>query len=546
MSVSSFSQLPLLRVRVENGDLVIADRTFPGTFRIGRGAHCDIRVASTLVSREHVEVAGRAGEWFVRDLASRNGTFIDGARIEGPVALRGALELRLAVDGPLVRLEPILADAENRRSAPSLRSLGVPSERGAPAAREASTPAEDPSRLLQHYLQEPDSGPAGERTEFFRRVIQGVRHQHRRRSRALLAAAAAAVVLGAAVALILSLRHATERAELSRELAQRSEELQRSREAASEMFFEVRNIQAQIAQLRMLVEESGQTSFRAQIDSLEASRRRLEQRYEGYVEELGLRRSLDPEEQLVYRVARVFNESEFGMPAEFVARVRHTMREYWLSPAGRGRFARGVKRAESFGYTPEIVRTMVSYGLPPQFFYLAMQESDFNVEAIGPLTRWGRAKGMWQFIPGTALRFGLDPGPSSNEGFVERSDDRHDFDKSTDAAARYLRTIYATLAQASGLLVVASYNWGEHRIVNRLDELPGPQAIPESVFADLPESAEIRSYWSFLGRYSDRMPAETKDYVLKIFAAAVIGEDPRRFGFDFDSPLAPYLARQGE
>jgi hypothetical protein len=33
------------------------------------------------------------------------------------------------------------------------------------------------------------------------------------------------------------------------------------------------------------------------------------------------------------------------------------------------------------------------------------------------------------------------------------------------------------------------------------------------------------------------VPKETRDYVFRIFAAAVIGEDPKLFGFDFERPL---------
>jgi soluble lytic murein transglycosylase-like protein len=184
---------------------------------------------------------------------------------------------------------------------------------------------------------------------------------------------------------------------------------------------------------------------------------------------------------------------------------------------------------------------MAEYGLPPQFYYLALQESDFNVHAIGPLTRWGRAKGLWQFIPSTALQYGLDPGPMSNDPLVDWQDERHDFAKSSQAAARYLRTIFATLTQASGLLVVASYNWGEHRVASKLDAMAGPQAIPSDAFEGIPDSAEARSYWRFLGEFSDRMPEQTKDYVARIFSAAVIGEDPRRYGFAVDNPLQRHI-----
>jgi soluble lytic murein transglycosylase-like protein len=230
------------------------------------------------------------------------------------------------------------------------------------------------------------------------------------------------------------------------------------------------------------------------------------------------------------------------MPRAFVDGVQQMIQTYWLTPVGKGRFLQSVEEAASNRYTPYIVRTMLKNGLPAQFFYLAMQESNFNTRAIGPPTRWGRAKGMWQFIPRTALQYGLDPGPYADKNMVDPHDERHDFRKSTDAAARYLYTIYGTLAQASGLLVVASYNWGEDRVTVRLDDLAaGPQTIPKEALDGIPQDPRSRNYWRFLGEYRDRMPDETKDYVLKIFAASVIGEDPRAFGLDMDNPLERYL-----
>src|SRR5919204_526842 len=71
------------------------------------------------------------------------------------------------------------------------------------------------------------------------------------------------------------------------------------------------------------------------------------------------------------------------------------------------RFARSINRAQTMGYTRKIVEAFQKQNLPPQFFYLALQESDFNEVASGPPTRWGIAKGMWQLIPDTAKRYGL-------------------------------------------------------------------------------------------------------------------------------------------
>ena len=82
------------------------------------------------------------------------------------------------------------------------------------------------------------------------------------------------------------------------------------------------------------------------------------------------------------------------------------------------------------------------------------------------------AKGMWQFIAATGARYGLKPGARKLERVHDPSDDRHHIKKSTDAAARYLKDIYSTDAQASGLLVMASYNWGEGNIIRKIKKMP--------------------------------------------------------------------------
>jgi hypothetical protein len=516
MATDSAGARPRIRVRLEDpsGAAPPREQVFGAAFRIGRVPSCAVRIDSPLVSREHVEVVFRDGRWRARDLGSRNGIWLDGARVEEAV-VDGEIALRLGEDGPLVRL----------------RAAGAPA------------PARDDEHYIGHYFHGDADGEAGEHTLQIRRAFQTVQQRQRRRFGAVLAALFAAAAALGGFALVQSRRHAAEEARLAQEMEAQRAELERARAQATGLFDDVRSIQAQIATLRMLMEERGRAGLDAQLAKLEDSRRRLERRYDGYVEELGLRRRLTPEERLIYRVARVFNESEFGMPAGFVERVRETIETQWLTPEGRGRFERAVRRAQDQRYTETIVRTLMAHGLAPHFFYLALQESDFDVRAVGPLTRWGRAKGMWQFIPRTALLYGLDPGPLADQDMVDPQDERHDFEKSTRAAAGYLRTIYATLAQASGLLVVASYNWGEHRVTAKLDERAGPQSIPVSALEGVPDTPAARSYWRFLGEFSERMPEETKDYVLRIFAAAVIGEDPRRYGFAFDAPLAPYLDR---
>lgn len=502
---------PAVRIRVDHPDEDQTERRFTAAFRIGRDADCEVRLNSRFASRVHVTVTLERGEWWLVDQGSTNGTFLEGERVTR-VPLRDNVRLTIGQGGPVVVV------TVERPPPPKPR------------------PRPDRRALAEHYLAD-DGEPAGERTIFIRETVATMRGKQRRHRKAAIATAAVAVVL-LGVAAFQQWQIGRQESRLGRATTK----IEKQEEAAADLFFEMKALDLQITQIRTVIEESANLNLKEQLARLEESRSRLADRYDAYVRELGTIRRAGPDELAMYRVARVFNESELVMPAGFLNLVRDMIQVYWQTPAGRSRFERAVNDANRLGYTGRIVAALRQHGLPAQFFYLALQESNLNVRAVGPLTRWGRAKGMWQFIPSTANRFGLDTGPFADDERVDLDDQRFDFVRATDAAAKYLASIYGTLAQASGLLVVASYNWGEHRIASKLETLSGPQSIPAEALAGIPENPRARTYWRFLSEYKDRMPEETKDYVLKIFSAAVIGEDPRRWGFDVDNPLAPYVA----
>ena len=64
---------------------------------------------------------------------------------------------------------------------------------------------------------------------------------------------------------------------------------------------------------------------------------------------------------------------------------------------------------------------------------------------------------------------------------------RYDFHKATKAAAKYINYIYQTEAQASGLIVIGSYNWGENNFRRLVKELP--------------EDPKQRNFWNLLVKY---------------------------------------------
>jgi len=156
--------------------------------------------------------------------------------------------------------------------------------------------------------------------------------------------------------------------------------------------------------------------------------------------------------------------------------------------------------SRSARYLGMIRQVMRSRGLPEDLAYTAMIESGFKADAV---SRVG-AKGMWQFMAATARRYGLRV-----DSWV---DERYDPEKSTHAAAAYLRDLYNQFGSWS--LAQAAYNAGEVKILRAM------QKTGSSDFWTLAESRHLRR--------------ETKDFVPQIHAATVIGRDPDRYGFEFD------------
>lgn len=145
----------------------------------------------------------------------------------------------------------------------------------------------------------------------------------------------------------------------------------------------------------------------------------------------------------------------------------------------------------------EVLRTR---GLPEDLAFTAMIESGFKPDAV---SRVG-AKGMWQFMAGTARRYGLR---------VDRwVDERLDPEKSTVAAAAYLRDLYNQFG--SWALAQAAYNAGEVKVTRAI------------------QKTGSRDFWTLA--QSRHLRRETKEFVPQIHAATVIGRDPDRYGFDFD------------
>nr|HPJ97255.1 lytic transglycosylase domain-containing protein [Syntrophales bacterium] len=107
-----------------------------------------------------------------------------------------------------------------------------------------------------------------------------------------------------------------------------------------------------------------------------------------------------------------------------------------------------IKRANL--YFPVIEPILKENGIPDDFKYLALVESNFNTRAFSS----AKAAGIWQFMPETAKQYGLE--------ISDGIDERYHVEKATVAACRYLKAAYDRFGDWA--TVAASYNAGMERI----------------------------------------------------------------------------------
>jgi membrane-bound lytic murein transglycosylase D len=171
-------------------------------------------------------------------------------------------------------------------------------------------------------------------------------------------------------------------------------------------------------------------------------------------------------------------------------------------------------------YEPMIRERFEAEGLPGDLFYLALIESGYSSDAVSR----AYAVGMWQFMRRTGRGYGLRV-----DTWV---DERRDPVKATDAAARHLRDLRERFG--SLYLAAAAYNAGAGKVSRSLgklepeeepDEELGPAAAGNAAFFRLAES--------------DLLANETRDYVPKLIAAAIIAKQPARYGIR-TAPVEPY------
>ena len=152
-------------------------------------------------------------------------------------------------------------------------------------------------------------------------------------------------------------------------------------------------------------------------------------------------------------------------------------------------------------YRPIILRELKKAGLPEELSWLPLVESGFKIHALSR----ARALGLWQFIPSTGYKYGLNRD--------EWIDERMDVEKSTRAAIDYLKELHGMFGD--WLTVLAAYNCGEGRLLKVIS----------------------RQHINYFDRFWDlyhQLPYETARYVPRFLATLQIIRDPKKYGIDLN------------
>jgi pSer/pThr/pTyr-binding forkhead associated (FHA) protein len=447
--------------------------------RIGRAADNDIIVSgqqSATASIYHLEITGADGKYRVRDVGSTNGTFVDGEQVSD-VELHPPSVIRLGNNGPefAVTTEyPEAAELDRTLVIPAGIQLPVP-----PPTPEAAQPAAGGHDSLlfeavRRARRARAEGRGDQTLMLMRDVLSDALRRNTSRFRLTIVLLVAALLGtgGFSFWKLTSLRH------------------------------EKLTIDARIRQIEIKLEkdETPQEAERliSELSTYQDEARSLER---NVLYRYVVRQQQNYITNEIRAIMTEFGAETYSVPPEFEQGVIQYIERY--KGPDRPLMERALNQASS--RLAEIRAMLETEKLPPDLAFIPLVESALapkQVSAAG-------AAGPWQLTPATARALGLrvDSG----------ADERLDLRKSTRAGCRYLRNLILDFGSGSSvMLALAAYNLG-------------PTRVKQAVMKVVEDPIKQRNFW-YLYR-ARALPAETREYVPKVFAAIIIGRNPARFEF---------------
>ncbi len=542
------------------GESLTCDETH---LRIGRDPSCDVLFAGdreTKVSGYHAELSFDAGSWFVIDAGSTNGTLVAGRKIR-KCKLRSGDEIQIGLGGPVIRVEfgeakktqareeplkteavslakmmktdsatlveqPLATIVEQPRSHPRPASRPNLVAPAAPAEPAVEPPrAHAPERRIDNTTQMANiagelkmsadtqtanlAGLAAKRVadaranagggssgatmmimaDALKQVQQGTKSRTKKLwVKVVVAVAASAAIATSIMGVVIIQQHhqITELLSRKKKLDKEIETLQR------QMQDETDPDKLAVLELRLAALTGKAESTLSALDKADKEKAAAA---EG-----------DQLDRDIRAILVKFDASTYAVPPIFKDALQRHLDELSQSSNLKFIYKRKLK------YWPIILKQFQALGLPEEMAYIAWAETQFDPTAKSS----AGAAGLWQLTASTARSFDLR--------VDEKVDERFDPNKETHAAARYLANLLAEFGSDSFMLAMASYNRGEsgvRRVLHEIAQQPGGFR------------KEKRDFWHLYRLHL--LPEETREYVPKVIAAAIVCNNPKRYGLESEA-----------
>jgi len=440
--------------------------------RIGRDLDSDVIPEGprcSLVSKKHAQIVSYEDNYELVDLDSRNGTFVNSEAIQ-KATLKDSDRIQFGSEGP----EFEFRQKTREPLAETMVAESIPQ----PALEKSAAGVQDEEELLIAVSRARSArrgAGAGQTLMIMRGLLQTTKDSARRRLRLVIAILAIPLVAVTGYAIHTQRQLTLEKAEIDEE---------------------INTIEVALTEARDPEE------FEALISELDEYQRRAREIQRSVLYQLGLRDEVtDFIEAEIQRLMTDLGAAQYSIPAEFRDRVTHYIGLYQGPNRAHMNQALAGKRD-----TLEQMRTVfAAHNLPSDLAFITVVESAFRWDSVSS----NGAAGPWQFVPATARAFGLKV-----DAVI---DERFDLDKSTGAAALYVRRLISEFgAGTSAMLALAAYNLGPTRV--------------RRVVRGIEDPIKQRSFWYL---YRNRtLPAETREYIPKIVSVIIMLRNPGFFGFE--------------
>lgn len=473
------------------------DQSPKAVVRIGRAADCDIRFDGTVdrtVSSHHAEIRFDAqGGYVLVDTNSSNGTLVNGQRVMQQPLRQGDVVFVGGQSGPQLRFEV----AEDLLSAPA-KTPTRPDDEVQDAAAKAVM-------KLRQRRQTTGGAASGHTMAIMLDEIESLVETKKSQWKkwAIAGSGLATVIIAVLVGVVLY-----QSAQLNAKVDEKKDADEQIRKLEAEIQLmgpDDPNLPGKVETLALLTGKAqALTNDLASTDKGKEAMARAGVSGGDFVD------------QEIHRILREFEAETYAVPRNFRDRVAYYLDDWERT----GSYKRIWNRRKQ--YWPMIARAFADEGVPEVMAYVAWQESQFDPE----ICSWVGARGMWQFMPATGKRYGLNISADCSRarppqgamhcpcrGVDERADPR----LASRAAARYLGDLLAEFGTESFMLALASYNKGEGgmRKILRDKKL---------------RRRHERDFWNLY--YLKLLPEETLEYVPRIIAAAIVGRNPEKYGLD--------------